>query len=69
MRSMLDPGECITMLRVYVTWLILYMLPPSQLSIGFPMLLFAWTVTEMIRYSMYAINLVSTPPYILTWLR
>ena len=56
-------------LRVYVTWLILHMLPPSQLSIGFPLLLFAWTVTEMIRYSMYAINLVSTPPYILTWLR
>jgi len=55
--------------RVYVTWLILHMLPPTQLSIGFPMLLFAWTVTEMIRYSMYAINLVSTPPYFLTWLR
>ena len=54
---------------MYVTWLILHMLPPSQLSIGFPLLLFAWTVTEMIRYSMYAINLVSTPPYILTWLR
>jgi len=55
--------------RVYVTWLILYMLPPSQLSIGFPLLLFAWTITEIIRYSMYTINLVSTPPYFLTWLR
>ena len=44
------------LVRVYVTWLILYMLPPSQLSIGFPLLLFAWTVTEMIRYSMTAVT-------------
>jgi len=55
--------------RVYVTWAILYLLPPSQLSVGFPLLLFAWTVTEIIRYSMYAINFVGTPPYFLTWLR
>ena len=55
--------------RVYVTWLTLYMLPPSQLSLGFPMLLFAWTITEIIRYSMYTINLISTPPHFLTWLR
>jgi hypothetical protein len=33
------------------------------------LLLLAWTVTEMIRYSMYAIQLVTTPPYLLTWLR
>jgi len=55
--------------RVYVTWAILYMLPTSQLSVGFPLLLFAWTVTEIIRYSMYAVSLVGTPPYFLTWLR
>jgi hypothetical protein len=36
---------------------------------GFVLLLLAWTVTEMIRYSMYAIQLVTTPPYLLTWLR
>jgi len=55
--------------RVYVTWAILYLLPTSQLSVGFPLLLFAWTVTEIIRYSMYAVSLVGTPPYFLTWLR
>ena len=55
--------------RVYVTWLILHLLPPSQTSPGFPLLLFAWTITEMIRYSMYTLNLVSSPPYFLTWLR
>jgi len=55
--------------RVYVVWAILYMCPTSQLSIGFPMLLFAWTITEIIRYSMYAVSLVGNPPYFLTWLR
>merc|ERR1712142_747292 len=55
--------------RVYVTWAILHLLPPSQLSVGFPLLLFAWTITEIIRYSMYAVSLVGNPPYLLTWLR
>jgi len=55
--------------RVYVTWAILYMLPTSQLSVGFPLLLFAWTITEIIRYSMYAVSLVGNPPHFLTWLR
>jgi very-long-chain (3R)-3-hydroxyacyl-CoA dehydratase len=55
--------------RVYITWAILYLLPPARLSVGVLMLLFAWTITEMIRYSLYAIQLVSTPPYFLTWLR
>merc|ERR1719369_1254936 len=55
--------------RVYVTWAILALCPPSQISLGFPLLLFAWTITEIIRYSMYAISLVGTPPYFLTWLR
>ena len=55
--------------RVYVTWAILHICPPSQDSIGFPLLLFAWTITEIIRYSMYAINLFSSPPFPLTWLR
>ena len=75
----------------------------SQDTLGFPLLLFAWTITEIIRlvehlqqqsnatrvrnllgfsrclilltlflfcrYSMYAINLFSSPPFPLTWLR
>jgi len=55
--------------RVYVVWAILYMCPSSQLAMGFPMLLFAWTITEIIRYSMYAVSLVGNPPFFLTWLR
>jgi len=55
--------------RLFITWGILYLLPTSRSSIGVICLLFAWTITEMIRYSMYAIQLISTPPYFLTWLR
>eukprot|EP00092_Neocalanus_flemingeri_P039846 GFUD01043394.1.p1 GENE.GFUD01043394.1~~GFUD01043394.1.p1 ORF type:complete len:215 (+),score=43.03 GFUD01043394.1:163-807(+) len=55
--------------RMYITWAILYSLPPAQLSLGFPILLFAWTVTEVIRYSMYAVSLVTSPPFFLVWLR
>ena len=55
--------------RVYVVWVVLHLLPPAQLSVGFPLLLLAWTLTEMIRYSLYAVSLVSTPPRLLTWLR
>merc|ERR1719219_797202 len=55
--------------RVYVTWLILHLLPPTQTSLGFPLLLLAWTITEIIRYSMYTFNLLGSPPYFLTWLR
>ena len=58
-----------TSLRMYITWVILFSLPPSQLSLGFPILFFAWTVTEVIRYSMYAVSTVGSPPYFLVWLR
>jgi len=55
--------------RVYVVWAILYLCPTSRLSLGVPLLLLAWSFTEIIRYSMYAIQLVGTPPYWLTWIR
>lgn len=56
--------------RVYITWAVLHLLPPARLSVGFLLLLLAWTVTEMIRYSLYALQLLTTsPPHFLTWLR
>lgn len=33
------------------------------------MLLLAWSVTEVIRYSYYALNIVKAVPHILTWCR
>jgi hypothetical protein len=41
----------------------------SHLSIGVPMLLIAWSITEVIRYSFYALNLINAVPYLLIWMR
>ncbi|KAK6010171.1 tyrosine phosphatase-like protein, PTPLA [Ostertagia ostertagi] len=38
-------------------------------SIGVPMLLLAWSVTEVVRYSYYALGLFNAVPYFLTWIR
>lgn len=52
-----------------VVWGILYSVEPSQKSIGFPLLLVAWTVTEIIRYLYYIVNLAKVEANVLTWLR
>ena len=36
--------------RVFLVWPVLAAVEDSQSSVGFPMLLAAWTVTEIIRY-------------------
>lgn len=38
-------------------------------SLGFILLLFAWGITEIIRYANYALNLINSVPYFLLWLR
>jgi len=38
-------------------------------SLGLPLALTAWSITEILRYSYYFINLISTVPYILIWMR
>ncbi|PIO61579.1 tyrosine phosphatase-like protein, PTPLA, partial [Teladorsagia circumcincta] len=38
-------------------------------SMGVPMLLLAWSVTEVVRYSYYALGLFNAVPYFLTWIR
>ena len=55
--------------RVYIVWLIVDKVPASKSSPGIPLLLVAWTVTEIVRYSFYALQLVSCPVYVITWLR
>uniref|UniRef100_A0AC35U1X8 Very-long-chain (3R)-3-hydroxyacyl-CoA dehydratase n=1 Tax=Rhabditophanes sp. KR3021 TaxID=114890 RepID=A0AC35U1X8_9BILA len=55
--------------RVFVTWAILYSVPSTQSSIGLSMLAIAWSVTEVVRYSFYALSLVKSVPYALTWMR
>jgi len=55
--------------RVVVVWLILFKVVSSRASIGVPMLLVAWSITEVVRYSFYALNLVKAVPHILIWMR
>ncbi|KZC07431.1 PREDICTED: very-long-chain (3R)-3-hydroxyacyl-CoA dehydratase 2 [Dufourea novaeangliae] len=38
-------------------------------SIGLPLALLAWSITEIIRYLYYFMNLNECTPYVLTWLR
>lgn len=38
-------------------------------SLGLPLALIAWSITEIIRYSYYFLNLIGTVPYALIWLR
>uniref|UniRef100_A0A336MB45 Kinesin-like protein n=1 Tax=Culicoides sonorensis TaxID=179676 RepID=A0A336MB45_CULSO len=41
----------------------------GQNSPGLPIALVAWSITEIIRYGYYALNLVKTVPYCIVWLR
>lgn len=41
----------------------------GRLGWGLPMALIAWSITEIIRYSYYALNIVATVPQFLIYLR
>ena len=43
--------------------------PQVQKEVGMAMLLVAWSLTEIIRYSYYMCALVNTIPYPLLWCR
>lgn len=59
--------------RIFILWIILDPLVMEDIgaanTIGFPMLLFAWSITEIIRYSYYATALIDAVPYALQWCR
>ncbi|XP_064652270.1 very-long-chain (3R)-3-hydroxyacyl-CoA dehydratase 2-like [Lineus longissimus] len=55
--------------RVFLVWGINYSVKESQDNVGFSMLLFAWTVTEIVRYSFYVTSLLGGVPYALLWVR
>uniref|UniRef100_A0A914ULM6 Very-long-chain (3R)-3-hydroxyacyl-CoA dehydratase n=1 Tax=Plectus sambesii TaxID=2011161 RepID=A0A914ULM6_9BILA len=55
--------------RVMLVWPVLYKVESARSSIGVPMLLVCWSVTEVIRYSYYAFGIIGWTPYILTWMR
>ncbi|XP_075153448.1 3-hydroxyacyl-CoA dehydratase 1 [Haematobia irritans] len=43
--------------------------PTAKESPGLPIALFAWCITEIIRYGYYALNIVKCVPYVLVFLR
>lgn len=43
--------------------------PTGKVSPGLPIALLAWSVTEIIRYGYYALNIVKLVPHIVVWLR
>lgn len=55
--------------RVLVVCGILIAVPVSQDSIGLPLCLLCWSITEIIRYSFYALSLINAVPYFLLWCR
>jgi len=54
--------------RVFAIWGVLEISPPSQVCIGVPTLLVAWTITEIIRYGYYFLNLIGMA-FIIQWFR
>jgi very-long-chain (3R)-3-hydroxyacyl-CoA dehydratase len=57
--------------RFLLVWIVIFYFPGlASASKAYSSMLFAWSLTEVIRYSYFAVNLAygSVPPF-LTWLR
>ncbi|XP_068705514.1 very-long-chain (3R)-3-hydroxyacyl-CoA dehydratase 2-like [Montipora foliosa] len=55
--------------RLFVTWAIAHSVPQIHDSPGVTAFVFAWSITEVIRYSFYAFSLINSLPYFLQWCR
>ena len=55
--------------RNYIVWLIVYQVPDAKYSPGIRLLLFAWSITEVVRYLFYALQVMGKSVYLVTWLR
>jgi very-long-chain (3R)-3-hydroxyacyl-CoA dehydratase len=56
--------------RLFMVWGIVDLFPNSVKGChAYPIMLFAWSITEVIRYSFYAWNTVDDVPYAIIWLR
>ncbi|XP_044750434.1 very-long-chain (3R)-3-hydroxyacyl-CoA dehydratase hpo-8 [Coccinella septempunctata] len=55
--------------RVIVVCGVLMVTESSRESLGLPLALFAWSVTEVIRYGNYTFTLLGYVPYFIKWLR
>lgn len=55
--------------RVMVVCGVVMATPDAKVSPGLPLALLAWSITEIIRYGYYTLNLVNAVPYFLIYLR
>uniref|UniRef100_A0A1A9WME6 Very-long-chain (3R)-3-hydroxyacyl-CoA dehydratase n=1 Tax=Glossina brevipalpis TaxID=37001 RepID=A0A1A9WME6_9MUSC len=55
--------------RIMVVVGVIMATPTAKLSPGLPTAILAWSVTEIIRYSYYALNIIRCVPYFITFLR
>jgi very-long-chain (3R)-3-hydroxyacyl-CoA dehydratase len=56
--------------RLFLVWGVVDLFPNSvRGSPAYPVMLLSWSITEVIRYSFYAWNLLDDVPYFLLWLR
>lgn len=55
--------------RVMVVCGVLSATPTAPQSVGLPLLLVCWSITEIIRYLYYALNIFTEVPYPLVWCR
>jgi len=55
--------------RIFILWGVMVPIVKVQINLGCALCLFAWTITEIIRYSFYAFNLLGYLPYIVNYLR
>ena len=55
--------------RILLVWGVVDAFPYLGKSFAYSSMLFAWSVTEVIRYSYFTFNLSGYSPSILTWLR
>ncbi|XP_076820049.1 very-long-chain (3R)-3-hydroxyacyl-CoA dehydratase 2-like [Clavelina lepadiformis] len=55
--------------RVGIVWAVIWPVVEVQDNIGVPMLLIAWTITEIIRYLFYTFILLGITPRFILWLR
>ncbi|KAG2226785.1 hypothetical protein INT45_005750 [Circinella minor] len=55
--------------RLFLVWGVNYLFPEVRTHWAFSTMMIAWSVTECIRYSYYALNLIGQVPKALTWAR
>ena len=55
--------------RLFVLWMITDLVPATQKSPGVVLYLICWTVTEIVRYAYYVLNIIGNVPYPLLWCR